>query len=261
MRGKLHKDKITTAIVIPDMQVPYHDVKSTKAVESFMADYSWDYYINLGDFMDFDCISAYNANKLRIVEGKRIMGDYDIANDILDRHQSIIRKKNKKAEFVLLEGNHEERMERYIDANPTVEGLLEVENGLKLKERGFKWVRYRDNDNKFNLGKATFIHGQYTPKYHAYKHVENWGCNIFYGHLHDVQTFSMIKHGDNDTNVGQCMGCLCKYDQQYIKGSPTNWQQAFGVFYFKPNGHFTYYVPRIINNKFIWNGKEYSGSD
>ena len=259
MQGKLNKKGITTAIVIPDMQVPYHDERSLKAVEKFMADHKWDYYINLGDFMDFDSISSFNANKMRLVEGRRLLEDYKIGNNILDRHQKIVKRRNKAAKFVLLEGNHEERMERYIDANPTVEGLLEVEVALKLKERGFEWVRYYDRENYFRLGKATFIHGQYTPKYHAYKHVDNWGCNVFYGHLHDVQSFSSIKKGDHDTIVGQALGCLCDYEQQYIKGRPTNWQQAFGVFYFNPDGTFTYYVPRIIDHSFIWNGKKYQG--
>lgn len=145
MRGKLKKNDITTAIVIPDMQVPYHDEKSLAAVEQFMKEHEWDFYINLGDFMDLDCISSHNKNNLRQVEGKRILKDYEIGNEIFDRHQRIVRENNKDAEFVLLEGNHEWRVERYIDANPQIEGMVEIQEGLKLKERGVRWVRCYEN--------------------------------------------------------------------------------------------------------------------
>jgi len=252
--------KITRAIVIPDLQVPYEDKRSLKAVEQYMADHQWDYYINLGDFMDFDMISKYNKGYLRTIEGRRILEDYKKGNAILDRHQSIIRKKNKNAKFVLLEGNHEFRIERYLDENPQMTGMLEVENALRLKERGFKYVRCSRDGEDFKLGKAHFIHGLYTNDAHAKKHVMRWGKNIFYGHLHDVQSYSLVHKGEDNTIVGQSLGCLCEYRQSYIKGNPTNWQQAFAIFYFFPNGNFTYYIPRIFNHAFISpEGKVYQG--
>src|SRR5262245_65877354 len=101
-----------------------------------MGDYRFDGWINIGDFLDFDCISSHNLNNLRAVENKRIFADYEAAATILDRHQTIIRKKNKNARFVLIEGNHDERMERYINANPACEGMLEVPVALELKRRG-----------------------------------------------------------------------------------------------------------------------------
>lgn len=254
------KDKIEAWIVIPDMQVPYHDKRSLKAVEKFMAAHKWDGYINLGDFMDFDQISSFNANKMKLIEGRRILKDYDIGNEILDRHQAIIRKKNPDAEFVLLEGNHEFRIERYLEVNPQFTGMVEVETALRLKERGFKWVRCWEKGDIFKKGKASFTHGQYTSKYHAAKMVDTYGDNIFYGHTHDVMSFPRTLRGKNKTHVGQSLGCLCDYELSYIKKNPSNWQQAFGVFYFQPNGFFNHYVTQIFNHKFIGpDGVEYHG--
>ena len=91
--------------------------------------------------------------------------------------------------------------------------------------------------------------------------VDYYGVNIFFGHNHDIQGFSKVNRGKNKTLVGQSLGCLCNYEQGYIQGNPTNWQQAFGIFYFFPNGHFTYYIPRIFNHKFISpEGKVYDGN-
>jgi len=134
-----------------------------------MADETWDEYINLGDFMDFDQLSSFNKTALRKLEGRVIQKDYDIGNEILDRHQSIIRKRNKRAKFVLLEGNHEYRIERYIDENPQLRYSIEVEKGLNLKKRGFKWVRCWSKGEYYELGNALFLHGLYVGQSHAKK--------------------------------------------------------------------------------------------
>ena len=118
--------KIRRWIVLPDIHLPYHDRDSLAAVEKMMGDYKFDGWLCLGDLMDFNVISNHNLNNLRVVEGQRIMSDYRIVNEFLDRHQAIIRKNNPKAQFVLIEGNHDQRILRYIDANPAVEGMLEV---------------------------------------------------------------------------------------------------------------------------------------
>lgn len=252
---------IYRVVVLPDMQVPYNDEKTLYAIEKYLADNTWDEYINLGDFMDFDCISFYTKGKPRQTEAKRILNDYDVANKILDKHQSIIRKNNKKAKFVYLEGNHEYRVERYLDEYPQLEGIIEVEKGLRLKERKFSWIRSYDKGILYRIGNAYFHHGKYIILHHTKKMVDHYGVSIFYGHTHDVQLYSKVNYGNNKTLVGQSLGCLCKYDQEYIKDNPTNWQQAFGVFYFLPNGFFTYYVPRIFNHTFISpGGKIYNGN-
>lgn len=51
--------------------------------------------------------------------------------------------------------------------------------------------------------------------------------------------------------MGQSIGCLCEYDQAYMKGKPSNWQQGFMVLFLLPNGNYMYYTPRIFDHKFI----------
>lgn len=243
-------------LVLPDTQCPYEDKRSLAAVEKMMADYRFDIYLQIGDFLDFDCISSHNKNNLRAVEGKRLMLDYDHAGQILDRHQAIIRKNNPKAEFVILEGNHEHRIVKYVDANPAIEGMFEVPTALEFGRRGIKWVPYWSKGTVYKVGKATFIHGRYTNDHHAKKHVTKHGCNIFYGHTHDIQSYSAEMLGEGKTLVGQSLGCLCG-PQGYMRGGPDKWQQAFAIFDFFPDGNFTYSVIRIFNHRFIYNGKVY----
>lgn len=227
-----------------------------------MADHKWDEWIQLGDFMDFDCISKFNEEAFRNVENKRLADDYNEANDILDRHQTIIRANNPKAKFTLLEGNHEYRTERLIDKYPVLEGLVEVEHWLNLKKRKIEYVRCYKKGDIYKLGNANFHHGLYTNKYHSAKMVDNFGVNIYYGHTHDVQSSPKIIRGKNKTLEGMSLGCLCKYDQSYIKNNPTNWSQAFGVMHVLPNGFYNLFVVKIFNHAFVSpEGKFYDGND
>ncbi len=244
--------------MLPDIHTPYEDKRSLLAVEKMMADHRFDTYLLIGDFVDLDCISSHNKNNLRAVEGKRLMLDYQHAGEVLDRHQKIIRANNKQAEFVYIEGNHEHRIERYIDANPAIEGMFEVPTALEFGRRKIKWVPFWSKGAVHTIGKATFIHGRYTNDHHAKKHIQRYGCNVFYGHLHDVQSYSAEMMGEGNTLVGQSLGCLC-LPQKYMQGAPDRWQQAFAVFEFFPDGLFTYNVVRIFKHRFIYNGKVYEG--
>lgn len=245
-------------IVLPDLQLPYEDRKAVSAVERYMADETWDEWIQLGDFMDFDCISSFNRTALRKVEGKTLADDYAYANDFLDRHQRIVRKRNRKAKFTLLEGNHDQRIERYVDEFPQLRNTVEVERGLNLAERGIGWIRCWSKGEFYKVGKCAFTHGLYTNAHHAKRMADSFGGNVVYGHTHDVQGHSKVLWGADKTIVGQSLGCLCRYDQDYIGKNPTNWQHAFGVMYFMPDGHFQLYVVRIMGGRFIApNGKAY----
>jgi predicted MPP superfamily phosphohydrolase len=244
-------------IVLPDPHIRAkaggEDKKSIAAVEKYIKDAKPDEIICIGDFMDFDCISDHNARNLRVVEGETVSADYEVGNAVLDRWQKLCKR------VVLLEGNHDYRVERFIDAYPRMAGSLEVEKGLRLKERGIKWVRSWSKGEVYRVGNANFIHGLYVNDHHAKKTVEAFGVPVFYGHTHDIQLYSKTTAGDNKTIVGQSLGCLCDYRQFYMKGRPNRWQQAFGEFWVRPDGYFNYTVTMIFKNRFVTaGGKEYS---
>ena len=244
------------------MHLPFEDQVTMKAVEAYAADTLWDYYINLGDTLDFNCISRFNDNAPRKKQGQTIWDDYDYANTFLDRHLEAIRAKNADCKVVFFEGNHEERIERHADKYPELEGLCEVDKMLHLRKRGIKWVRHPARGGKpLAIGHARFFHGRYTNLYHAKKHALQYLSNIFYGHTHDVQEISLSAEGDDRTYKGKSLGCLCRYDQTYVGHDPTKWQQALTVFYFYPDGYFQEMTALIFKHRFVGptNGKVYDG--
>ena len=243
-----------SVIVLPDMHVPKHDKKALKAVLNYVADNPVNEIVILGDFMDMDCISSHNEKNLRAVAAQTLQNDYEEGQKVLD---SIV-KAGGGADVTLLEGNHEYRVERYVDANPQVEGMIEIEKGLDLSNHNVGWVRFWSKGEIYKVGKCSFIHGRYTNEHHAKRHAIDYGGNVVYGHTHDVQQHSLVRVGEHDTVVAQSLGCLCEYAQPYMHGAPSKWQQAFGQFYFWPNGEFQYYVGRLFGGRFFGpNGKEY----
>ena len=242
--------KIRKWIILPDHQIPHEDKKSLAAVEKYMAAYRWDGYINLGDFLDFNELSSYVEGKPGAVE-EDVASTFAAGNAILDRHCAIIRSKNKNARMILVQGNHDYRAVSYALKYPALKQLLDVQTNLRLKDRDIQWVRSWERGELFNLGYASFTHGLYTTKYHAARMADAFGCDIIYGHNHDLSSFSKISKGHNNVYQAWSMGCLCKYDQTYMKGAPQNWQQAFGVFYLQPGGLFTIFTVPIFYNRFV----------
>jgi predicted phosphodiesterase len=254
--------KPARVLVLPDMQIYWDkgitgiDLDTWHVVLKYIRDHKWDECVIIGDFLDFNCISSHNDDKLRLVEGQRIKKDYWAGNFILDQLQDAL---GRKTQITLIEGNHEYRMERMIDKLPVLEGWVEVETGLRLDERGIKYIKGWAKGQVYRIGKAGFIHGLYTNDHHAKKTAARYGIPIFYGHTHDVQEYSAELKGDDKTIVGASLGCLCKYNLPYMRGRPSKWQQAIAVFYFRTDGYFNHYICRIFKHSFTSpEGKRYT---
>lgn len=258
-------------IVLPDLQLPYFDNLTILAVEAYMRDVAisdepWDGWLQIGDFLDFNELSSHNAGYEASIE-EDVYETFQAGNHFLDRHQAIMALGDKvrghPARMVLLEGNHDYRSYDYSQRFPMFERLLDYRRNLHLDERGVEWVEcWKDKSLTFQLGNAHFIHGNYTNQYHAKKMVERYGCCIYYGHTHDVMEISIVQMGPDKTIVGKSLGCLCDYKQKYLRGNPTNWQQAISIFNVFPDGFYTEHTIRIFNHRFVGlNGKVYDGAE
>jgi predicted phosphodiesterase len=250
--NKHHKasTQLRKVLVLPDIHVPYHDQRSINAVLQYAeANAPWSAVILLGDLMDFDFISRFSEKQLRLVTGRDFKRDYEKANVLLDKIGTATRPDN----FYYLQGNHEQRVTRYLNARPHLEGYIEPEIALRLDDRGIEWFPFWDTGAHVTIGEAHFTHGRYCNEHHAKKNVTKYGTNVFYGHTHDVQEYAWERLGDNATIVASSLGCLCKYQEvpQHSPGAPNKWQQAFGVFHFQESGYFNHFVTRIFHHRFV----------
>ena len=126
-------------LVIPDCQVkagvPLEHL--TWAGEA-ICEYRPDVVVNLGDFADMPSLSSHDVKGSKYFEGLRYKTDIQTAKDAMKlllkplRDLQSKQKKNKekvyKPRMVLTLGNHENRIDRAVNNNPTLEGLISTKD-------------------------------------------------------------------------------------------------------------------------------------
>jgi predicted phosphodiesterase len=239
-------------LVLPDIHAPYHDAKAIGAILHYASTQHVDELVQLGDYVDADAVNGHDEGKRRTQEGRRLKDEYDVANELLDQITDAVRVKNSGAKLVMLKGNHEWRVDRWVDRHPEVEGLVEVEHALRLSQRGVKWVESYPHGELHQMGKLYAAHGAYTNKYHSTKHLDEYGINLIYGHVHSIQLSSKPVFGlSHKTVEAISIGCLCNYDLPYIQGRPTKWQHAFAEVHVWGDGSFNVLPVRIHGGEFV----------
>jgi hypothetical protein len=236
-------------LIIPDLQIPYHDERSLSAVLKYASNIRWDGCIQMGDYMDWDWCSKWTKDNQRAVEGARFLSEYIIGNEVLDQIQSAVRAQNPDCQITILEGNHDWRIENVIDKTPALEGLIEMEKGLRLEERNITYWKYWTHRRPYIIGDAYFIHGEYIGANHAKKTADSFHRNVFYGHTHDRQSYTKTTaYGDSVECAS--LGTLSRFDLSYMGHRPSAWMQCFAEFYFRPDGRFNHYVTNVIDHTF-----------
>lgn len=255
MRAKKYLVVADPHVLMENRMIAGVNIKTNNAIVKYMEDEGgWDGYINLGDTFDLNVISDHNKGKLKLVEGQRLMDDYRAGNALLTQHFTAMGGPSK---FYLLEGNHEFRVKRYIDAKPELDGFINLD--LHIPEF-VTYVKSWSEHELLTVGKANFIHGIGTSSGQCAAALRDYGATTFMGHAHSRSLVSMRYHGPDSTKIAESMPCLCNYQQPYLNKRPTSWQNGFAVFYFWPNGKFNYFVVSSFEDSFIApNGKFYNG--
>lgn len=235
-----------TIITLPDLHTPYNI--DLTAVEELIDWIKPDYLLYLGDAINFDSVSHWIEEIPGEMEGLRVKDDYDYINDLISRQRNIVTKQCKTVYFI---GNHEDWIDRFVKRHPQLSGLIELKTWIKDIDI---WI---DFNKVWSIGHLTYLHGMWTNKYHAAKHLDSYMCNLIYGHTHDTQEFTKVTPQDQHPVTAKSIGCLCKFDMPYLKKRPTNWVNAFNVAYIMDDGTFTDYTIKIIDGHFVFEGEEF----
>lgn len=137
---------MTKIFVIPDCQIrPGDDVEFLTSIGKYIVAKQPDVVVCLGDFADMPSLSSYDVGK-KSFEGKRYIKDVEATHKAMHALMSPItehilkQKKNKektykpRLEFLL--GNHENRIDRAINNDSKLEGVLKVSD---LGYESFGW--------------------------------------------------------------------------------------------------------------------------
>lgn len=142
--GKL---SLTKHFIIPDVQAkPGHDFSYLTKIGKYIVEKQPDKIICIGDFADMPSLSSYDVGT-KAFEGKRYVKDIEAAKQAMDALMQPIVQHNLKQweqkqklyrpELHLTLGNHENRINRAVNLDPKLEGMLSV-NDLGYETYGWK---------------------------------------------------------------------------------------------------------------------------
>ena len=241
---------IERIVILPDVHLTTKIPKPYQLTKKFIKDYKPTEIILLGDFMEVSSLSGYDLSKRRKIEGQRFEKEVALAEHELDILSDLC------PVVTYLEGNHEDRVERYLDDHPELEGMVELPKRLKLAEKGITWHK---TNKLVKRGKLYFTHGVYYGKYFAKKTVDEYGCSIVVGHAHRHQIATIYPKMQKYPMMCFALGCLGDTDPEYKKNAPTGHVNQLAIVEIDSRtGLFNLYPITIIRNTFIYNGKKYS---
>ena len=250
-----------TAVILPDPQIgfrrlpngtldPFHDEKAMSVALQVIAKTQPDTIVNLGDFLDFPMFGKFVQEPAFALT----------AQMSIDRgHQFLAEQRAAApdAHIVVLEGNHDRRLQNFIINNAQAAFSLQRANQpeswpvmsvpflLRFEELGVEYVdaypagRYWLND-RLNCQHGHIVRsGGSTAKAIA----DDERVSSIHGHIHRIEMhYKTVNVRDGGrTNFAMSPGCLCRIDGTVpstkgstdIMGRPVtsfeNWQQGLAV--------------------------------
>lgn len=237
--GPRHQTGDIVRVIIPDSHGSSQDNEAVAALLADLKTIDPDEIILLGDHVDCGGFLAQH-HTLGYVSQTEYSYEEDIqfAKHFLDA----VQRSAPRAKAVYLEGNHEQRIERWAvtetlrnrkDAD-MLRRMFAPNILLKLAARNIPFYRMAEKYDGLTLpgtikrGKCYFTHGFSTSKHAAAAHLAKMGGNIVFGHTHrmDVATHDIVNAG---TIGAWSPGCLCKKQPLWQNTNPTDWTHGYGV--------------------------------
>jgi len=288
------KSKHTVHIALPDPQIgyrdldgrldPFHDESAMDValqITSFVEETDrLDTVINLGDFLDLPAQGRFEQEAAFAAT----------TQEAFDRGHLFLQQQRQaagpKAKIVLVEGNHDRRMEKFIAANMlSAYGLRRANTNelptmsipylLRLEEIGVEYIDAYPAGAYWITENLRAIHGNKARNggstAAAYTNADPHISTIF-GHAHrlEIQSRTVFNGAGAIRSVAISPGCLCRVDgavpsvngSTHIDGSPAkhfeNWQQGVAVVTVEPNGeHFTELV-QIKDGQAWFRGRKFT---
>jgi hypothetical protein len=253
-----------TAVIYTDSHFPNQHKPTLSIIRQITSELQPDVIVNQGDMLDCYTISTYDKNPHRL---ETLQDEVDQARI----HLAEMRLASPKSRFVLLEGNHEDRLRRLLwRLEGPAKALLKLTNFreqltwpalLGLDELGIEFYPYAspyqpvaDVLPKWLLSHGTTVRSQ--SAYTARAELDRYGQSGSSGHTHRLGAHFQ-RNKVASTLWLEC-GCTCELDVEY--GMFPAWQQGFVVLTFdRTTGAYSPELIPTANGIAMWRGKLYDG--
>lgn len=227
--AKRKAGKTITALLWGDTHFPHHSQATLDIVQAICEDTNPDVLCHMGDLIDSaDLSEKFKKNPARkeTLQDEINMGRAHLAH---------MRQSAPDAKFILLEGNHEERMKRVLwnmegparalSLLTDVQKVLTWPTLLKLDQLDVEFVQYDEQSKRRFLPKFLLKHGNVVRQQSAYtanaEH-RKYGMSGASGHTHRLAQFYHRDHNGN--HLWLETGCTCDLNPEYTPDP--DWQNG-----------------------------------
>lgn len=234
VRATVSTTGTTTALLYGDIHFPHHDPATLSIVAQIAALLQPNVVCNMGDMLDCYVLSRFDKDPTR---KETIQDEIDMARVHLAQMRTI----TPLSRFVLLEGNHEDRLRRTLwgmkgeasalNKLTAFQRALTWPSLLGLDELGVGFVPYGRQSRYTFLPKFLLKHGDTVRGYSAYTargEMEKYNRSGASGHTHRLGEYLRADH--NGAHVWVETGCCCSLTPDYV--ADPNWQNGCVVLTF-----------------------------
>jgi predicted phosphodiesterase len=280
-----NRDGIQTALILPDPHFgfrrnmrtnelePFHDMRALDVALQVAYELRPHHVIHLGDILDLPDWSDKFVQKpdfQQLTQPAVIAANWWL---------STLKDAVPGAKHVVLEGNHDKRLElAVLNHLKAAAGLraadelnlppaLSVPRLLALHALGIDYKRDYPNSEYWLTSELMCVHGAAARKGGGKTTsalVKEYDVSIVHGHIHRVeQSPRTTFNGDGTRVIGAYSpGCLCHIDGR-VPGvkARQDWQQGLAVAYFGDGIEPSVQLYRIDNGKCLFGGQMYYGAD
>jgi predicted phosphodiesterase len=244
--------KITGRILlIPDVHAPYEDTSAYALMLKIAKSWRPTHTVVLGDFVDCYCVSSHDHDPARRND---LEWEVDYARGRLTELSDAVGGSKK----YFIEGNHENRLVRYIwRVAPELNRLVTIRKLLRLDDLGFEFTPYKES---MRIGKLSLTHdvGQ-AGQYAHIKAADTYGKNVAIGHTHraGISYTGTVAGKKHFGAMLGWLGSVSKIDYMHKDRARKDWIHGVGAAYLLENGHVSLQFIPFIDGRAVLDGKVY----
>ena len=236
--------------VIPDVQAkPGNSFKFLTQVGKYLAQKKPDVIVQIGDFADMESLSSYDKGK-KVFEGRSYTQDIEAAGEAMRCLLGPIiaeqwrLKKNKEKQWhprmVLTLGNHEERINRAVNDDRKLDGLISINDLPYSYWEVFPFLEIVTIDG-INYSHYFTSGVMNRPCTSARQMLTKKHQSCVQGH---VQTMDIATdyRADGSTITGLFAGCCYEHDEDYLTKQGNNYFRGVHMLYEVENGSFYHHA-------------------
>ena len=230
--------QLDKVICLSDIHFGNQDQGAVNTALSFIRHEKPQTIVLNGDILDTHSLSDFLKDPSR---SESFIDEVEMTKDFL----SSLRMVAPTATVKFIEGNHEDRLRKFLWKHPGISLIKELnfQSLLSLENFNIQWFGYGEH---FIYKGCVFTHGNRISKNCGLDNLQSYGSSGTSGHTHRLTMASKTVLGRTLYWVES--GCLCNLKPDFIKGV-ADWQQGFAFGWCSGNDDLLWLKPmRVLDN-------------